>query len=512
MRALLPMLCLLATGAGAGECERPGDTLFASGFERVPVQAYYVAPTGADSNDGSLAAPWRTLQHAVDLADAGTVVCVREGVYNELVTLTRSGSAAAGPIVLQAVPGEAAVIDGAGLPIPDGQYGLLTLIDVSHVIVRGLELRNYVTASTAKVPIGLYLTGAGSHIRLLDNHIHDIRNTGNGCAANAFGLKVDGTRAPESIRQLVIAGNEIDSLVLGCSESLSLDGNVEHWIISDNLVHDTNNIGIGAIGFEGVAPNPAWDQARDGVISGNIVYNISSYGNPAYGNEYAADGIYVDGGTRILIERNRVHHVDIGIEVASEHAGRTSSEVIVRNNLVYFGNSAGISIGGYAAGVGGSSQVTILGNTLFHNDRQDTGSGEFQIQFHASDNRFANNLVYAGAAGVLVSAWTGDTPSPAVLDHNLYYSDAGAADSYWVWRGVEYDSLAGYRTGAGQDAHSPFADPLLLDPLLPDLRLDAGSPAIDAGSIAGSLPVGPLDFGGRARVRGNAIDIGAWEY
>lgn len=512
MRALLPMLWLLATTASAGECERPGDTLFASGFERVPAQAYYVAPTGADSNDGSLTAPWRTLQHAVDLADAGTVVCVREGVYNELVTLTRSGSAAAGPIVLQAVPGEAAVIDGAGLPIPDGQYGLLTLIDVSHVTVRGLELRNYVTASTAKVPIGLYLTGAGSHIRLLGNHIHDIRNTGNGCAANAFGLKVDGTRAPESINQLVIAGNEIDHLVLGCSESFSLDGNVEHWIISDNLVHDTNNIGIGAIGFEGVAPDPAWDQARDGVISGNTVYNISSYGNPAYGNEYAADGIYVDGGTRILIERNRVHHVDIGIEVASEHAGRTSSQVIVRNNLVYFGNSAGISIGGYAAGVGGSSQVTILGNTLFHNDRQDTGSGEFQIQFHASDNLFANNLVHAGAAGVLVSAWTGDTPSPAALDHNLYYSDAGAAGSYWIWGGVEYDSLAGYRAGAGQDAHSPFADPLLLDPLLPDLRLGVASPAIDAGSTAGSLPVGPLDFGGRARVRGNAIDIGAWEY
>src|SRR5690606_32374176 len=127
--------------------------------------------------------------------------------------------------------------------------------------------------------------------------------------------------------QLVIAGNEIDHLVLGCSESFSLDGNVEHWLVAGNVVHDTNNIGIGAIGFEGVAPDPAYDQARDGVIAGNTVYNISSYGNPAYGNEYAADGIYVDGGTRIVIERNRVHNVDIGIEVASEHAGRTSSDV-----------------------------------------------------------------------------------------------------------------------------------------------------------------------------------------
>lgn len=30
---------------------------------------------------------------------------------------------------------------------------------------------------------------------------------------------------------------------------------------------------------------------------------------------------YVDGGTRILIERNIVHDVDYGIELASEHSG-----------------------------------------------------------------------------------------------------------------------------------------------------------------------------------------------
>lgn len=505
------VLGLLAPVIAAG-CERPGDTIFGSGFERPPLHAWYVAPGGNDFADGSAAAPWKTIQHAVDMVVAGEAICVREGVYNELVTITKSGSPAAGPIVLQAVPGDVAVIDGAGLPIPNGQNGLVTLIDVSHVIVQGLELRNYTTTSTSKVPIGLYLTGAGTQIRLLRNHIHAIRNTGNGCAANAFGLKVDGTRAPASINQLVIDGNDIHDLVLGCSESFSLDGNVEQWTISNNLVHDTNNIGIGAIGFEGVAPDPAFDQARDGVIAGNTVYNISSYGNPAYGNEYAADGIYVDGGTRILIERNRVHHVDLGIEVASEHAGRTSCDVIVRNNLVYFGNSAGISIGGYAANVGGSERVKILGNTLLRNDQQGTGSGEFQIQYHSNDNLFANNLVFAGSGGVLVSAYTGDTSAPAVLDHNLYWSDAGASASSWVWLGVEYDSLAAWRSGSTQDAHSPWANPLMIDLAMPRPCVAAGSPAIDAGADPGNGLAGLLDFDGNPRIRGNAIDIGACEH
>jgi len=512
MRAWVLLLIVTSGAAVAGECERAGDSVFASGFERVPLAARYVALDGNDAAAGGVAAPWRTLQHAVDTVAPGTAVCVRGGVYNALVTLTRSGSADAGPIVLQAVPGETVVIDGAGLPIPSGQHGLVTLSDVSHVVVRGLELRNYVTASTSKVPIGLYVTGAGSQIRIERNHIHDIRNTGNGCAANAFGLKVDGTRAPASINQLVIAGNEIDHLVLGCSESFSLDGNVEHWVISDNLVHDTNNIGIGAIGFEGVAPDPAYDQARDGVIVGNTVHAISSYGNPAYGNEYAADGIYVDGGTRILIERNRVHHVDIGIEVASEHAGRTSSEVVVRNNLVYFGHSAGISIGGYAASVGGSEAVTILGNTLYRNDQAGTGSGEFQIQYHASNNRFANNLVYAGTDGVLLSAYTGDVPQPATLDNNLYFTAAGAAGASWVWLGSEYASLAAFRAASGQDAQSLIADPLIVDAIAPDLRVAAGSPAIDAGADPGSGLAGALDFAGRPRINGTALDIGAYEH
>src|SRR3546814_2484589 len=60
---------------------------------------------------------------------------------------------------------------------------------------------------------------------------------------------------------------------------------------------------------------------RDGLVRGNEVWNVDSYGNPAYGNDRSADGIYVDGGRDILIEGNTIHDVNIGIELASEHAG-----------------------------------------------------------------------------------------------------------------------------------------------------------------------------------------------
>ena len=77
--------------------------------------------------------------------------------------------------------------------------------------------------------------------------------------------------------------------------------------------------------------------------------------------------------------------------------------------------------------------------------------------------------------------------------------------------GTEYDSLAAWRAGSSQDAHSPFADPLFLDLVAPDLRVASGSPAIDAGSDPGGGLAGSLDYAGAPRVAGNAIDIGAYE-
>ena len=48
-----------------------------------------------------------------------------------------------------------------------------------------------------------------------------------------------------------------------------MNGNVTHFQITRNVVHDNNNIGIDIIGFERTAPDPAVDQARDGVVSDN---------------------------------------------------------------------------------------------------------------------------------------------------------------------------------------------------------------------------------------------------
>src|SRR5580704_5914123 len=209
---------------------------------------YYVSTSGKDTNAGTISSPWRTIQHAANSVKAGDTVYVRAGVYKEVVSIPSSGSASGGYITFSSYPGELAIIDGTGLPIPNAQWGLVTIETQSYIIVNGFEIRNYSTTKAADVPIGIYIFGAGSHLQIMNNHIHNIATTAKGCAANAFGMTVNGTQAPDSINNLTISGNEIDHTTTGCSETLSVNGNVENFTITNNLVHDVNNIGIDAIG------------------------------------------------------------------------------------------------------------------------------------------------------------------------------------------------------------------------------------------------------------------------
>jgi hypothetical protein len=481
---------------------------------------YYVSTSGSDSNPGTFSKPWKTIQHAADSVSAGDTVYVRGGVYNELVSITVSGSASAGFITFSSYPGELAIVDGQSLKIPGGQWGLLTIKSQSYVVINGLEIRNYKTNKTADTPIGVYVFGSGSNVQIVNNHIHDIVTTAptnqHLCSSNAFGLTVDGTKAPASISGLAILGNEVDHLKTGCSESLSVDGNVEHFSITNNLVHDNDNIGIDAIGFERVSPDPRYDQARDGEIRGNTVYNITSYGNPDYGKQYAANAIYVDGGIRIIIEQNLVHNVDIGIEIASEHRHHVSSYVTARNNVIYSDNSNGISIGGSDPNNnGGTDHCIIANNTLFSDGTKgiNNNSGEFQIQHHATNNIFENNILYANAAAQFLNSYASMPLHPAVVDYNLYYSTAGASNGNWTWRGRNYTAYDHYRRKTKLDHDSPeFLDPQFISiGKPPNLDIQPTSPAIGEGTNLGPGVVGTVDFAGNPRVQNGEINIGAYE-
>jgi hypothetical protein len=403
--------------------------------------------------------------------------------------------------------------------IPEARSGMLVIENKSYIRIQGFEIRNFRTSDRRRTPLGISVMGAGSHIELLSNNVHHIEQTfagrdAPGRGGNAFGIAVYGTDAKTPISDLVIDGNEVHHLQTGSSESLVVNGNVTNFRITHNGVHDNNNIGIDIIGAEHTASDPGVDQARDGVVSGNLVYNITSRGNPAYGDSQSSDGIYVDGGTRVVIERNVMHHVDFGIELASEHRGRTTSYVTARNNLIYRSNTAGVSIGGYGPERGGADHCTVVNNTLYGNDAAGTGSGEFQMQYNMTNNVFENNIVYAGSRCLMTTSKSGpasgSTPT-VTLDHNVYYCDAGAEASQWGWFPARNTGFADYVKKAGNDAHSLFTDPQFVNPATNDFHLRRASPALNAGADLGSSVVGDHDLDGAPRVQARRIDAGCYQ-
>ncbi|MFZ0436693.1 MAG: DUF1565 domain-containing protein, partial [Candidatus Sulfotelmatobacter sp.] len=287
---------------------------------------FYVSKSGKDTNSGSYTAPWLTIQHAANSVSAGATVYVETGVYNESVTFPASGTASS-PITFASYPGQTAVIDGTGLSVT-GTQGLINIVNQSYLTVNGFEIRNYTTSKATLTPAGIWITGSGSGVQLLNNLVHNITTTSekNG---NAFGIAVYGTSSTP-ITNLTISGNQVYSLKTGESESVNVDGNVTYFSITNNIVHDNDNIGIDAIGFEGVGPT-GYDQAKYGEISGNTVYNISGINNPGEGDSYDADGLYCDGCAYVIFERNTVYKCDLNMEAASEHKGHDGSYVTIRN-------------------------------------------------------------------------------------------------------------------------------------------------------------------------------------
>lgn len=74
---------------------------------------FHVSAKGNDAQRGTKQAPWRTIQHAAELAQPGDVITVHEGTYRERVNPPRGGASDRKRIVYRAAPGERAVIKGS---------------------------------------------------------------------------------------------------------------------------------------------------------------------------------------------------------------------------------------------------------------------------------------------------------------------------------------------------------------------------------------------------------------
>lgn len=469
---------------------------------------FYVSPSGNDSNPGTITQPWRTLSFAGLEAIAGDTILARGGSYDSRLLILNSGNSNDGPITFKNYGGETPVIDGSLITPSFGTiFAFIEGQDISNIVVEGFEIRDLLINDDTTDLIGIYFSGRGSNISILNNSIHDFGNEhANG---NGHGILVNGTHILAKTN-ILIEGNELYNLKLGWSETLTLNGNVNGFAIRDNSIHDNNNIGIDIAGHYDVCLNCTAenDRARNGLITQNSIYNISSTGNPSY-STLAAVGLYVDGGKNILIERNTIYQNDFGVEFASEIAGTShADDVTFRNNLIHNNRLAGIALGGYSSTRRGCRNCTIVQNTFFNNNTSNNFFGEVYLQHNNDSVAMKNNIFFTSTQGILIQS---NYASQINLDfdYNLFFSPNSTTD--FIWEGSTYGNLSAFQAASNLEVNGLHTNPLFVDASLADFNLQSTSPGVNSGLNISSTLRGTQDHSGNARSIGDGIDLGALE-
>ena len=476
-------------------------------------QSFYVdGATGNDNNSGtSLGQAWQTLQYAFDNATPGSTVYIKGGTYFENVYPNASGTAG-NPITYRNYQNDTVILDGTGT----SQVDMLYIEDKSYLIIENITVQNKVAAYATGIVISATSTGGVKNITLKNIKVTNISWTSNPNAtptsndnSNPILVYGSGTNQANAIKNVLIDSCEVYSNITGFSENISLDGNVDSFIVSNNIVHDNKNIGIDMAGNYVASSNPAMDQARNGHCFQNTCYNnVSNYAT--------SGGIYVDGGKDIIIERNTSYGNGWGIEIGSEENGSTSN-IIVRDNVIYNNKEAGLAIGGYTSTTTGQVlNSSVLNNTFLADDYSNSGVGEIYMT-KMSNCKIQNNIFYTNAQNILISRDNISPFSNNSINYNCWYSPNNNSNSISVsWGASSYSSFSNYVSATGMDANSIYADPLLLSTNItsPDFHLDVStspSPCIDIGNPLFIQGNNETDYYGIARVLGMQVDIGANE-
>ncbi|RDW17474.1 hypothetical protein CWR48_13190 [Oceanobacillus arenosus] len=432
-------------------------------------QTIYVAIDGNNQNAGTKSKPFRTLGKAASEANAGTTVFIRKGNYNEKLVVKHSGTKSK-PITFKAYNNEKVVLSGKELKDVEGDTSLVTINNKNYVTISGLIIQDLSTDLTDETVIGIYVTGESNHITLENNNVQRIETHADD--GNGHGIAIYGTGTMKDIN---ISNNILEDLKLGSSESLVLNGNIDGFKVENNIVRRSDNIGIDLIGYEGISNDKKVDYVRNGIVKNNQVYEISSYGNPAYGEDYSAGGIYVDGGKNITIEKNTIYKSDIGIEATSEHDYKYADNIKIINNSIYDNYYTGISIGGYDEDRGGTINSTISQNILYRNDTKGLGGGQLLLQHDTKNNLIERNMLTAGPSRIFISNYF-TTNQENKLQRNVFHKEKGEK-GIWIWKAEEYTSFAKFKNASQSDEKSGYLDPGYQNASKYDFSLKKDSPA-----------------------------------
>jgi MYXO-CTERM domain-containing protein len=323
---------------------------------------YYVSPTGSDSNAGTQASPFATLQKANNSASGGDTIWMRAGTYNTTgqITLSKGGSSDTNRTKIWAYPGEVPVIDFSNYSLASSAADNPAItVTGSWMHLKGLEIANGKVGSSGSHSYsmlrtkgasnntfellnihhgfgpGLFIdTGNGGNLILNcdshDNYDKD-GSQGDGQNGDGFGVHYQ-TSGPSTIirgcRTWVTSDDGYDFIYQEVPVTIENSWAIQAGYANGGSTSPGSGNGNGfKIGSSGngirhiVRNNVAWKNKAAGFYAnhssgGNTWYNNTSYSNGTQYNmlasSFAADGrtiataVIILSGSKVHIMRNNI--------------------------------------------------------------------------------------------------------------------------------------------------------------------------------------------------------------
>jgi hypothetical protein len=296
-------------------------------------RSFYVSQSGSDSNPGTRARPWRTVQKAISALKPGQTALVRGGVYYENLVVTRAGTRQK-PITLRNYPGARPVIREAN----QGQLSMPLRVTAGAAFFR---IRGFVFEDQ-KVSFGQNVW------------VSDHQETG-----------------PPRTHDIEISHCEIRNSV---GSGILVSPNTKNVQLIANLVHDN---GDGKHQHQGI-----YFQGQHGLIADNIVYGHDGFGIQVRGNYGDSDTVTPIAARGTIVTENTV----VGNTLSGIMVENNAGDNTIVNNISAFNGS--YAVRGYNDGGG----MILAGNVAIRNLSWNNKGGTFG-DTSGKIIRYSDNLV-----------------------------------------------------------------------------------------------------------------------
>ncbi len=381
----------------------------------------FVSPSGLDTNPGTAAAPFKTLQRAADVVAPGDVVTARPGTYRGFNLFT-SGTPAA-RITFRADPAPAA-------PVVVNQANPWNNLDGIN-----LEGASFVTVD------GFAVTGVPrAGIRAVVDQFVVIRN--NNATDNGVWGVFTGFSADLLVENNVAARS-------GEQHGIYVSNSADRPVVRGNTVFENK--------ASGIQLNADLSQGGDGIITNAVIENNTLRANGAGGGA----SINLDGVRDSDVRNNFIDGARAsGIALFQGNGATGSRDNRVVNNTVIVDNSVNAGNGRWAVTISGGSTGNVLRNNVLFSTQSFRGAVEIVADslpglvsdYNAVEDRFDLDGSFIGLA-----QWRAQTGQDL---HSVGVASVSALDALFVNRagGNLHLAAGSAAVDAGTAAGAPALD------------------------------------------------------